>query len=267
MKRYFWRKCLVVQAFFLAIFFLKYFFAVSNDGELDGKQESDHYTILNQEIFEPLMNDSTIIVIQVHTRITYLRHLIVSLAQARDISKALLIFSHDFYDEEINELVQSIDFCKVMQIFYPFSIQMHPNEFPGTDPRDCKRDMKKEQALITKCQNAQYPDIHGHYREASFTQTKHHWWWKANRVFDQLEVTRHHTGLVLFLEEDHYVAEDFLYLLSMMQQKAFELCSKCNIMSLGTYLKTFNYYTYGNNHKKKFVLNANKVASSKTHLN
>lgn len=74
--------------------------------------------------------------------------------------------------------------------------------------------------------------------------------WKANRVFDQLEVTRYHTGLVLFLEEDHYVAEDFLYLLKLMQKKAFELCSKCNIMSLGTYLKTFNYYTYNSNHKK-----------------
>lgn len=53
---------------------------------------------------------------QVHRRITYLRHLIVSLAQARDISKTLLIFSHDFYDEEINDLVQSVDFCKVLQV-------------------------------------------------------------------------------------------------------------------------------------------------------
>lgn len=198
---------------------------------------NEYQTIINEEIFGPLMNNSIIIVVQVHKRITYLRHLIVSLAQAREISKTMLIFSHDFYDEEINELVQSIDFCKVMQIFYPFSIQTHPNEFPGTDPKDCKRDTKKEQATIAKCQNAQFPDLYGHYREASFTQTKHHWWWKANRVFDQLEATRHHTGQVLFLEEDHYVTEDFLYLLKMMQKKSFELCAKCNIMSLGTYLK------------------------------
>jgi hypothetical protein len=45
------------------------------------------------------------------------------------------------------------------------------------------------------CNNALYPDLYGHYREAKFTQTKHHWWWKANRVFSQLEVTRNHTGL------------------------------------------------------------------------
>lgn len=108
---------------------------------------------------------------------------------------------------------------------------------------------KLHRAIIRKCNNALHPDSYGHYREAKFTQTKHHWWWKANRVFDQLDVTRHHTGLVLFLEEDHYVAEDFLYLLALMQKRAAELCTKCNILSLGTYLKTFNYYTYSNNNK------------------
>ncbi|XP_032596069.1 alpha-1,6-mannosyl-glycoprotein 2-beta-N-acetylglucosaminyltransferase isoform X2 [Drosophila grimshawi] len=200
--------------------------------------------VLNEDIFGPLQNDSVIIVIQVHTRINYLRHLIVSLAQARDISKSLLIFSHDFYDDDINDLVQQIDFCKVMQIFYPYSIQTHPHEYPGVDPNDCPRNIKREQALISSCNNALYPDLYGHYREAKFTQTKHHWWWKSNRVFNELEVTRFHTGLVLFLEEDHYVAEDFLYLLAMMQQRTKDLCPQCNILSLGTYLKTFNYYTY-----------------------
>jgi alpha-1,6-mannosyl-glycoprotein beta-1,2-N-acetylglucosaminyltransferase len=45
----------------------------------------------------------------------------VSLAQANAISKTLLVFSHDYYDEEINDLVQSIDFCKVMQVGFPSS--------------------------------------------------------------------------------------------------------------------------------------------------
>uniref|UniRef100_A0A182YQF1 Alpha-1,6-mannosyl-glycoprotein 2-beta-N-acetylglucosaminyltransferase n=2 Tax=Neocellia TaxID=44535 RepID=A0A182YQF1_ANOST len=205
---------------------------------------NDLQTVLNEDIYGPLQNDSVIIVVQVHKRITYLRHLIVSLAQARDISRTLLVFSHDHYDDDINDLVQSIDFCKVMQIFYPFSIQTHPNEFPGADPGDCPRDIKKEQALLRKCNNALHPDLYGHYREAKFTQTKHHWWWKANRVFDQLEVTKYHTGMVVFLEEDHYVAEDFLYILELMFRKSQDLCPKCNILSLGTYLKTFNYYTY-----------------------
>ncbi|GLV45035.1 Mannosyl (alpha-16-)-glycoprotein beta-12-N-acetylglucosaminyltransferase [Carabus blaptoides fortunei] len=198
--------------------------------------------VYNEDIYGPMQNDTVIIVIQVHTRITYLRHLIVSLAQVREISTALLVFSHDFYDDEINELVQSVDFCKVMQIFYPYSIQTHPHEFPGEDPNDCPRDIKKEQAMIRKCNNALYPDLYGHYREAKFTQTKHHWWWKANRVFNQLEITRNHIGMVVFLEEDHYVAEDFLHVLKLMEKTSKDMCEKCNVLSLGTYLKTYNYY-------------------------
>ncbi|XP_049811698.1 alpha-1,6-mannosyl-glycoprotein 2-beta-N-acetylglucosaminyltransferase isoform X1 [Schistocerca nitens] len=212
-------------------------------------------TIHNEEVFGPVQNDTLIIVVQVHTRIIYLRHLIVSLAQARDIDTVLLIFSHDYYDEEINELVQSIDFCKVMQIFYPFSIQTHPKEFPGESPGDCPRNIKKEQAKEMMCNNALYPDLYGHYREAKFTQTKHHWWWKANRVFNQLDVTRNHTGMVLFLEEDHFVAEDFIHVMHLMERTCKVSCDRCNILSLGTYLKTYNYY---GDSKKKEALRAMK---------
>ncbi|XP_054260444.1 alpha-1,6-mannosyl-glycoprotein 2-beta-N-acetylglucosaminyltransferase isoform X1 [Macrosteles quadrilineatus] len=209
----------------------------------------------NEDVFGPVQNDTIIIVIQIHTRLVYLRHLIVSLAQARHIESTLIIFSHDFYDEEINELVQSVDFAKVMQIFYPHSIQTHPHEFPGESPGDCPRDITIEQAAIRKCINALTPDLYGHYREAKFTQTKHHWWWKANRVFNQLEVTRNHTGLVLFLEEDHFVAQDFLHILHLMERTARVSCPSCNILSLGTYLKTYNYF---GDAKKKEALRAMK---------
>lgn len=56
-------------------------------------------------------------------------------------------------------------------------------------------------------------------------------------------------GLVLFLEEDHYVSPDFLSLLKLMELRGHDLCPKCNILSLGTYLKTFNYYAFNNNNK------------------
>lgn len=36
-----------------------------------------------------------------------------------------------------------IDFCKTMQIFYPYSIQTHPVSFPGESPEDCPRDITK----------------------------------------------------------------------------------------------------------------------------
>ncbi|XP_074115039.1 alpha-1,6-mannosyl-glycoprotein 2-beta-N-acetylglucosaminyltransferase isoform X3 [Cotesia typhae] len=198
--------------------------------------------IYNDDIFGPLLTDAPIIVIQVHSRLTYLRHLIVSLAQAKGIEDVLLIFSHDVWNPDINYLIQSVDFCRVMQIFYPYSIQTHSNTFPGEDPNDCPRNIDKKQALALKCINAQHPDLYGHYREAKFTQTKHHWWWKANRVFDQLNVTRNHTGMVLFLEEDHYVAEDFLHVLKLMERTCKHSCERCNVLSLGTYLKTYNYY-------------------------
>ncbi|XP_068627188.1 alpha-1,6-mannosyl-glycoprotein 2-beta-N-acetylglucosaminyltransferase isoform X5 [Battus philenor] len=208
------------------------------------QRHNDAQTIYNEDIFGPVQNDTIIIAIQVHTRLTYLRHLIVSLAQARDIDRTLLVFSHDYYDDEINALVRSIDFTKVMQIFYPYSIQTHPNEFPGVDPNDCPRDAHLEQAIKMKCNNAHHPDLHGHYREAKYTQTKHHWWWKANRIFNQLQCTTTHTGMVVFLEEDHYVAEDFIHMLHLLRTTADRSCPHCEILCLGTYLKTYQYHTY-----------------------
>jgi len=163
------------------------------------------------------------------------------LSQASGIDKTLIIFSHDYWDDAINDLVNSVDFAKTMQIFYPFSIQTHPNEFPGESPHDCPRNAKKDQAQRLKCLNADWPDLYGHYREAKFTQTKHHWWWKANRIFDQLRVTKSHDGLVLFLEEDHYVSDDFLSVLRLVEVERTSRYPNCDIICLGTYLKSYNY--------------------------
>ena len=49
-------------------------------------------------------------------------------------------------------------------------------------------------AIARSCANARWPDIHGHYREAQFTQTKHHWWWKANWIFNKIQATQHFSG-------------------------------------------------------------------------
>jgi len=191
--------------------------------------------ISNSDLFGPVTNKTVVIVIQVHNRIKYLRHLIKSFSVSAGIENTLLIFSHDVWDEEINFLVRSIDFCMTLQIFYPHSLQTHKNVFPGKSPGDCPRDIKKTRAVEMSCNNAAWPDIHGHYREAQFTQTKHHWWWKANQVFRVMNVTQHFTGLVVFLEEDHYVAEDFLHVLSLLVDQKEKY--KVDILSLGTYLK------------------------------
>ena len=66
-------------------------------------------------------------------------------------------------------------------------------------------------------------------------------WCLVCRVFDQLEFTKNHSGLFLFLEEDHYVAPDFLHVLKLMSDARPQHCPTCNILSLGTYLKVYNY--------------------------
>jgi len=70
--------------------------------------------IANLDVFDLVASDSAIvIVVQVHNRVEYLRHLISSLHKAVDIEQTLLVFSHDFYSDELNDIVASIDFCPV----------------------------------------------------------------------------------------------------------------------------------------------------------
>lgn len=82
-----------------------------------------------------------VIVVQVHNRIFYLKLLIESLSNVRGIENVLLIFSHDLFDLKINRLIEEIKFCKVLQIFLPYSLQLYPNSFPGQSPNDCARDI------------------------------------------------------------------------------------------------------------------------------
>lgn len=221
---------------------------IINEKEISGqntikdkmKQYNDKQNVLNEEIHGPLTNDSLVIVVQVHSRIIYLKYLIESLAKAKYINDVLLIFSHDVYEENMNQLIQNIAFCKVMQIFLPFSVQANPNVFPGNDPNDCPRDVGKKRALELECLGAEHPDKYGHYRESQFTQIKHHWWWKANRVFNSLRITKSYTGLVTFLEEDHYVTEDFIYMLKMMSQKCSEIAN-CYFLGLGPHVNLDAY--------------------------
>lgn len=193
-------------------------------------------TLRNEDKFRSVrQKDDLVIVVQVHNRPEYLKLLVESLKKSKGIENVLLVFSHDFWSPEINEIVSSIDFCLVLQIFFPFSIQLYPHEFPGSDPKDCPRDISKKDALKLGCINAEYPDSFGHYRESKFSQTKHHWWWKLHFVWDGVRVLKDHKGLMLLIEEDHYMAPDFYYLLKQMSSLKQEQCADCDIISLGSY--------------------------------
>ena len=154
------------------------------------------------------------------------------------------------------------------QIFYPYSIQLYPHKFPGSDPRDCPRNLKKADAQKINCLNANDADSYGHYREAKYTQTKHHWVWKGNfvmselRVLDQSsnsiklhpnkkEILKRKQILFLFLEEDHLVVPDILHMLKLLNEIRNEKCSVCEIMNLGIYTKNANFAKYSN----KFTVN------------
>lgn len=53
----------------------------------------------------------TVIAVQVHERIHYLRLLIESLSKVKGIENCLLVFSHDLFDLEINKLVEEIRYA------------------------------------------------------------------------------------------------------------------------------------------------------------
>ncbi|KAM9294233.1 alpha-1,6-mannosyl-glycoprotein 2-beta-N-acetylglucosaminyltransferase [Gastrophryne carolinensis] len=193
--------------------------------------------IKNSEAIPNRPQNDVVVVVQVHNRPDYLKYLVESLRKAKGIENVLLIFSHDYWSPELNQIVAGVDFCQVLQIFFPFSIQLYPNEFPGHDPKDCPRDIEKKDAIKLGCINAEYPDSFGHYREAKFSQTKHHWWWKLHFVWEKVKALKDHEGLVLFIEEDHYLAPDFYHVLKKMWGKKIEECPDCDVLTLGTYAR------------------------------
>ncbi|XP_064412694.1 alpha-1,6-mannosyl-glycoprotein 2-beta-N-acetylglucosaminyltransferase-like [Latimeria chalumnae] len=199
--------------------------------------------VLNVERFpeEP----DWILVIQAHNRVPYLLLLLESLRQVAGIDTALLVFSLDYVSDELLGVVQGVDFCRVLVIVFPYSTQMYPEDFPGQDPRDCPRDISRADALQSGCHNALHPDMYGHYREAAFTQPKHHWWWKLHFVWERLQPLRGYSGYVLFLEEDNYVLPDLYHVLKLMARLQKEECPNCEILALGNHDGSLQYQERG----------------------
>ncbi|XP_035242031.1 alpha-1,6-mannosyl-glycoprotein 2-beta-N-acetylglucosaminyltransferase [Anguilla anguilla] len=187
-----------------------------------------------------------VLVVQVHNRPAYLKLLLDSLSKAPDVHEFLLIFSHDYFSEEIDSMIQGIRFCRVLQIYFPYSTQLYPNEFPGQDPRDCPRDISKEEAIKKGCLNAECPDSYGHYREASFTQTKHHWWWKLHFVWERVRILEGYSSYVVFMEEDNYILPDFYHCLREMAELKKRECPDCDILVLGNHDTSVRFEELGN---------------------
>lgn len=72
--------------------------------------------IYNQAKFPPLGPDGLVLIVQIHKRERYLKQLLESLKVAKGIENVLLVLSHDYYYDDMNELIRSIDFCRVSQL-------------------------------------------------------------------------------------------------------------------------------------------------------
>lgn len=75
-------------------------------------------TIRNIQQFSPLTDDTLVLVVQVHKRDQYLKQLLESLKAARGIENVLLVISHDYYYDDMNALIQTVDFCPVSVILH-----------------------------------------------------------------------------------------------------------------------------------------------------
>ena len=74
-----------------------------------------------------LNQESVVIVVQVHDRLEYLRILLESLREVKQIEHSLLIISHDVYSEDMNKLVREVDFCPVSIIYLISYLPVHFN--------------------------------------------------------------------------------------------------------------------------------------------
>ncbi|KAL2474471.1 beta-1 [Abeliophyllum distichum] len=129
----------------------------------------------NFDLYPTLAKDHIVIVLYVHNRPQYLQAVVNSLSQVAGISETLLIVSHDGYFDEMNKIVDGIKFCRVKQIFAPFSPHVFPDSFPGTSPTDCR---DKQNSIKDHCEGN--PDQYGNHRSPKIVSLKHHWWWMMN---------------------------------------------------------------------------------------
>ena len=91
--------------------------------------------------------------------------------------------SHDGYFPEVDQLVRSISFCRVKQLYFPFSAHF-TNSFPAISPDDCPpyipsniKDSSPVPQLSPEDANSSlpcygYPDPYEHMRNPRFTSVK-----------------------------------------------------------------------------------------------
>ena len=70
-------------------------------------------------------------------------------------------------------------------------------------------------------------------------------------MFDRLRETANYSGYVLFLEEDHFVAPDFIEVAKQLTELKETKCTECNFINLGMYNKVRSYS--GVSHRVSYI--------------
>lgn len=81
------------------------------------QRKNHEQLLLNSHLFSS-QTTRYVLLVQVHTRVVYLKKFIEMLKNVERINQTLLIFSHDFIDPEINILVENITFVPVKEIVF-----------------------------------------------------------------------------------------------------------------------------------------------------
>ena len=74
---------------------------------------NEEQRVLNADKFPKLAPDGVILIVQVHRREGYLKQLFNSMRSVEGIEKVLLVISHDYFYDDMMQLVQTVDFCRV----------------------------------------------------------------------------------------------------------------------------------------------------------
>ena len=196
--------------------------------------------IRNQEMFS---GGQVVIALLVHKRADYLVSVLESLRKTHGISHATLIVSHDGYFPEVESVIQTVNFCRVKQIYHPYSKDLRDSDatssvrlLPGNPRTTLEYDWK----------TAKSPFL----MDERLVQAapKHHYLWLWNALFQEDSFLRSSGGAlsapeattVLFLEDDHYVSNDILIQLPRVLKAQKEHCPECFSVNLGFHAKDQN---------------------------
>ena len=110
-------------------------------GDLMFSGEGAYAFFAHVNVIAPVVATASVILAAIKSRIVAFWYWITRLCWKTVIKRvALLLY-----------LSRSVHvFFQVMQMFYPYSMQLYPNVFPGEDPRDCPRNVNKDQWVLLR---------------------------------------------------------------------------------------------------------------------